>query len=116
MRRPGAGERRIVGLRALPSGASGGNRRPVRHRAGRTCRGRRLAAGGRPELAGGAAQVLAEKIKSVDGLYLEEFGLPEAIWELSVEDFPVVVTMDSHGNSLHKEVEAASKEVLKSVL
>jgi len=65
---------------------------------------------------GGAAQVLAEKIKSVDGLYLEEFGLPEAIWELSVEDFPVVVTMDAHGNSLHKEVEEHSKEVLKTVL
>ena len=65
---------------------------------------------------GGAAQVLAEKIKSVDGLYLEEFGLPEAIWELTVEDFPVVVTMDSHGNSLHKEVEAHSKDVLKEVL
>jgi fumarate hydratase subunit beta len=65
---------------------------------------------------GGAAQVLAEKIKSVDGLYLEEFGLPEAIWELTVEDFPVVVTMDSHGNSLHKEVENSSKEILKTVL
>lgn len=65
---------------------------------------------------GGAAQVLAEKIKSVDGLYWDEFGLPEAIWELSVEEFPVVVTMDAHGNSLHKEVEANSKEVLKTVL
>ncbi len=65
---------------------------------------------------GGAAQVLAEKIKSVDGLYWEEFGLPEAIWELSVEDFPVVVTMDAHGNSLHKEVELSSKEILKTVL
>jgi fumarate hydratase class I len=65
---------------------------------------------------GGAAQVLAEKIKSVDGLYLEEFGLPEAIWELSVEEFPVVVTMDAHGNSLHKEVEEHSKEVLKTIL
>lgn len=64
---------------------------------------------------GGAAQVLAEKIKSVDGLFLEEFGLPEAIWELSVEEFPVVVTMDAHGNSLHKEVDAHSKEVMKTV-
>jgi fumarate hydratase class I len=52
----------------------------------------------------------------VDGLYLEEFGLPEAIWEMTVEDFPVVVTMDAHGNSLHKEVENASKEALKTVL
>ena len=65
---------------------------------------------------GGAAQVLAEKIKSVDGLYLEEFGLPEAIWELSVVEFPVVVTMDSHGNSLHKEVENLSKEMMKTIL
>ena len=65
---------------------------------------------------GGAAQVLAEKIISVDGLYLKEFGLPEAIWELSVEDFPVVVTMDSHGNSLHKEIEASSKEMLNKLL
>ncbi len=65
---------------------------------------------------GGAAQVLAEKITSVDGLYWDEFGLPEAIWELSVVDFPVVVTMDAHGNSLHKEVEEHSKEVLKTVI
>jgi fumarate hydratase class I len=65
---------------------------------------------------GGAAQVLAEKILSVDGVYLEEFGSPEAIWELSVKDFPVVVTMDSHGNSLHKDVEEHSKGVLKQVL
>lgn len=65
---------------------------------------------------GGAAQVLAERIKSVDGVYLEEFGSPEAIWELSVDKFPVVVTMDSHGGSLHKVVEDASKENLKGLL
>lgn len=65
---------------------------------------------------GGAAQVLAEKIKSVDGLYLEKFGLPEAIWELSVVDFPVVVTMDSHGNSLHEDVLKNSQEELKKFI
>lgn len=65
---------------------------------------------------GGAAQVLAERIKSVDGLYLEQFGQPEAIWELSVDKFPVVVTMDSHGGSLHKEVEEKSKQALKGYL
>ena len=54
---------------------------------------------------GGAAQVLAEHIKSVRAVYfLEEFGSPEAIWELEVERFPVVVTMDAHGGSLHREV------------
>ncbi len=66
---------------------------------------------------GGAAQVLAEKIKSVDNVYLkEEFGSPEAIWELTVEEFPAVVTMDSHGNSLHEKVEAESGEKLKELL
>ena len=62
---------------------------------------------------GGAAQVLAECIKSVRNVYfLEKFGSPEAIWELEVENFPVVVTMDSHGGSLHQEVFAASQAEL----
>lgn len=62
---------------------------------------------------GGAAQVLAECIKSVRNVYmLEKFGAPEAIWELEVERFPAVVTMDSHGRSLHREVFAVSQEAL----
>jgi fumarate hydratase subunit beta len=62
---------------------------------------------------GGAAQVLAEKIKRVRGVYMmQEFGAPEAIWEFEVEEFPAVVTMDSHGGSLHKEVFAASQTEL----
>ena len=62
---------------------------------------------------GGAAQVLAECIKSVRGVYfLEKFGAPEAIWEFEVENFPAVVTMDAHGRSLHKEVFAASQAEL----
>jgi fumarate hydratase class I len=64
---------------------------------------------------GGAAQVLAECVKRVRNVYMmEEFGAPEAIWELEVEKFPVVVTMDSHGQSLHQEVFASSQaELLK---
>ena len=66
---------------------------------------------------GGAAQVLAECIKRVRNVYmLEEFGSPEAIWELEVEDFPAVVTMDSHGNSLHKEIFNESQTALASRL
>ncbi len=62
---------------------------------------------------GGAAQVLAECVKSVRAVYmLEKFGSPEAIWELDVVDFPAVVTMDSHGRSLHAEVFAASQAAL----
>ena len=66
---------------------------------------------------GGAAQVLAECIKAVRGVYfMEEFGAPEAIWELEVENFPAVVTMDSHGRSLHREVFAASQAALEKRL
>src|SRR5205809_8116119 len=47
---------------------------------------------------GGAAQVLAECIKKVRNVYLlEKFGSPEALCELEVENFPAVVTMESHG-------------------
>ncbi len=64
---------------------------------------------------GGAAQVLAECIKKVNGVYLmDKFGSPEAIWEFEVEDFPAVVTMDSNGKSLHKEIyELSSQELAK---
>ncbi|MBI3416769.1 MAG: fumarate hydratase C-terminal domain-containing protein [Verrucomicrobia bacterium] len=62
---------------------------------------------------GGAAQVLAECVKKVRNVYfLKEFGSPEAMWELEVENFPAVVTMDSHGGSLHQEVFAASQAAL----
>lgn len=65
---------------------------------------------------GGAAQVLAEAIKNVDGVYgLEKFGSPEAIWKLRVEKFPVVVTIDAHGNSLHKDMEASSATALQDI-
>ncbi len=62
---------------------------------------------------GGAAQVLAERIKKVRNVFMmEKFGAPEAIWEFEVEDFPAVVTIDSHGNSLHKEIFARSQAAL----
>ena len=62
---------------------------------------------------GGAAQVLAERIKKVRNVYFyEKFGAPEAIWEFEVESFPAVVTMDAHGNSLHKEIFAKSQAAL----
>lgn len=61
---------------------------------------------------GGAAQYYADCIKGVDGVDLMEFGIPEAMWHLNVEGFTAVVTMDSHGNSLHADVEKSSLEKL----
>ncbi|OGV53094.1 MAG: fumarate hydrolyase [Lentisphaerae bacterium GWF2_52_8] len=58
---------------------------------------------------GGAAALLAKTVVSVRSVYcLEEFGMPEALWVIDVRNFPALVTMDSHGASLHREVLAKS--------
>jgi fumarate hydratase class I len=64
---------------------------------------------------GGAAQFYARSIKRVDGVSLLEFGTPEAMWHLTVEDFPAIVTMDSRGNSLHKDIEQESGQHLATL-
>jgi len=61
---------------------------------------------------GGAAQYYADCIKGVEGVDLLQFGIPEAMWHLRVKDFTAVVTMDSHGNSLHADVDKSSLEKL----
>ena len=66
---------------------------------------------------GGAAQVLARAIPRVEKVFmLSEFGVPEALWVIDVERFPVMVTMDSHGGSLHAEVEERSQAKLRELL
>ncbi len=61
---------------------------------------------------GGAAQFYARTVKEVLGVNLIELGIPEAMWHLKVDGFPAIVTMDSHGNSLHADVEKATGEQL----
>lgn len=61
---------------------------------------------------GGAAQYYAECIKKVNGVDFMEFGIPEAMWHLEVDGFAAIVTMDSHGESLHADVEKSSLEKL----
>ncbi len=65
---------------------------------------------------GGAATLIAESVEEVIGVYKLDFGVPEAIWVLKVKGFPVVVTMDSHGESIHADVEKESNEKLKKLL
>lgn len=57
---------------------------------------------------GGAASLIAHSVKEVIDVYKIEFGIPEAIWKIRVEDFQATVTMDAHGNSLHKQVKKRS--------
>lgn len=65
---------------------------------------------------GGAASFLAQTVTKVHGVFKMEFGVPEAMWVIEVKDFPVVVTMDSHGGSQHAVIDDASKKVLDELL
>ncbi|WP_207105944.1 FumA C-terminus/TtdB family hydratase beta subunit [Dissulfurispira thermophila] len=65
----------------------------------------------------GAATYLADRIKQVRDVWKkEEFGAPEAMWLIEIEDFPVIVTMDAYGNSLHSDIEKVSLENLRRIL
>jgi fumarate hydratase subunit beta len=65
---------------------------------------------------GGAASLIAQTVTRVLGVYKYDFGVPEAIWVIEVNEFPAVVTMDAHGHSLHVEIEQKSKSILESLL
>ena len=62
---------------------------------------------------GGAAQYYAKCTEEIEGVDFLDFGIPEAMWHLRVKDFPAIVTMDSHGRSLHAEIELASGKELE---
>lgn len=57
---------------------------------------------------GGAALLYGRNMK-IKNVYKREFGMADAIWELEIKDFPVIVTMDSKGNSLHERILEKSK-------
>lgn len=65
---------------------------------------------------GGAASLIAQSVTKVLYVYKLDFGVPEAMWVIEVVDFPAVVTMDSHNDSLHVEVDTKSHAVLKNLL
>ena len=64
---------------------------------------------------GGAAQYYARTMEKVVDVHLLEFGIPEAMWHLRVNNFAAIVTMDAHGNSLHAEVERETAKVLATL-
>jgi len=65
---------------------------------------------------GGAATLIGDCCKEVLDVYKLDFGVPEAFWKIRVEDFPCVVTMDSHGESLHAKVQADSERKLQELI
>jgi fumarate hydratase class I len=65
---------------------------------------------------GGAAQYYARSIEKVLGVHLMEFGIPEAMWHLRVNNFIAIVTMDAQGNSLHADVEQETGSRLEELV
>ncbi len=65
---------------------------------------------------GGAASLIAQSVQKVLGVYKLEFGVPEAMWVIEVKNFPAIVTMDSHGNSLHESILKASEAKYRELL
>lgn len=66
---------------------------------------------------GGAATLIADTVQEVLTVYKkDELGVPEAFWVIQVANLPLVVTMDSHGRSIHEEVRAASEERFRRLL
>ena len=81
-----------------------------------SCRGIKLGHIIQLHAIGGAASLIAQTVTRVLGVYKYDFGVPEAMWVIEVKDFPVVVTMDSHGGSQHAVIDQSSKKVLDELL
>jgi len=57
---------------------------------------------------GGAAYLVSKAIKSAEPVAFTDLGM-EAIYKLQVQDMPVMVAVDTQGNSIHKSGPAAWK-------
>lgn len=65
---------------------------------------------------GGAAQVLSSRVREVrEGGFVKEFGIAEGLWELEVDAFPALVTMDASGHSLYERVARASRRAYRDL-
>ena len=62
---------------------------------------------------GGAGALLAQRIKEAGVIAYEDLG-PEAVRRLVVEDFPLVVAHDSHGDDAYTQGMAAFRKVTTS--
>ncbi len=57
---------------------------------------------------GGLAVTLARHVARVHRVHaLDALGVTDALWEIELDAFPAVVTMDAHGGTLHARAEAA---------
>jgi fumarate hydratase subunit beta len=67
---------------------------------------------------GGAGALAAKRIERVEDVHwLDELGMPEAAWIFAVREFgPLLVTMDSAGGNLYRDLEPKIGENLKAIV
>lgn len=66
---------------------------------------------------GGCAVKAARAVKEVLGLLWDDLGMAEAVWVFRVEGFgPLIVSMDSAGGDVFKEVEGKGREALRALV
>lgn len=67
-------------------------------------------------ITGGAALLAAKGIKDVLGVHWLNLGMPEALWVLESKDFgPLIVAMDSHGDSIYDDVKNATERNIEDI-
>jgi len=67
-------------------------------------------------MTGGTAVLAAKGIKDVKDVHWLDLGMPEALWILEGEDFgPLIVAMDSQGNSLYENVQNETNKNIAEV-
>lgn len=67
-------------------------------------------------ITGGAASLETQQVEAIEDIFLEDL-MPECVWKFRVKRLgPLIVTMDSHGDSLYRDVKLRSSEFLDNYL
>ncbi len=65
---------------------------------------------------GGCAIIAADRVKDTYGVEWMDFGMPEALWEMDVEEFgPLIVSIDTKGNNLFENNKVAFSDRVKKL-
>jgi L(+)-tartrate dehydratase beta subunit len=65
-------------------------------------------------IVGGAAALETMQIEEIEEVWWEDL-MPECLWKFRVKDFgPLIVAIDSHGNSLYQKVQSEAAERIKT--
>lgn len=69
------------------------------------------------QTAPGCGSLHAQAVKAVKNVYWQDLGMPEAIWALEVSNWgPLIVAMDSHGNSIYRDIREAGRKKVDALL